>query len=359
MNKRVFVGFGFGAIQGGLFAYEAFRSGNFGRLVIAEVSAPVIDRVRSAGGRYLVKVATQSGLEQHEISGVELLHPERDRQALLSAISEADELCTALPSVAFYAPIAELLAAGLKKPCIIYTAENNNHAAEILETAVRKIRPDLPSCQFLNTVIGKMSGVTEGGFLVEAFNRILITKITLPGFKRGIEVFEEKDDLIPFEEAKLYGHNAAHALLGYLAHDRQCTTMSDAPQDLRNFVQEAFLVESGGALIKRHSGIDPLFSKAGWSQYVDDLMVRMTNPWLQDAVARVIRDPQRKLAWNDRLIGTMRLALDASVEPKRYARGAAAACAHLQGISLDDLWPEPDVPVGRKQQLKEIIAHAI
>ena len=88
-------------------------------------------------------------------------------------------------------------------------------------------------------------------------------------------------------------------------------------------------------------------------------MVRMTNPWLQDAVARVIRDPQRKLAWNDRLIGTMRLALDANIEPKRYARGAAAACAHLQGIYLDDLWPEPDVPVGRKKQLKEIIAHAI
>ena len=204
-----------------------------------------------------------------------------------------------------------------------------------------------------------MSGVTEGGFLVEAFNRILITKITLPAFKRGIDVFEEKEDLLPFEEAKLYGHNAAHALLGYLAHDRQCTLMSDAPHDLRAFVREAFLEESGAALLKRYSGIDPLFSKAGWSHYVDDLMERMTNPWLEDAVARVIRDPQRKLAWNDRLIGTMRLTLDAGVEPKRYARGAAAACAHLEGRSLDDLWSEPDVPPGRKQHLKELIAHAL
>jgi hypothetical protein len=33
MPKRVFVGFGFGAIRGGLFVYEAFRSGNFDRLV--------------------------------------------------------------------------------------------------------------------------------------------------------------------------------------------------------------------------------------------------------------------------------------------------------------------------------------
>ena len=53
--------------------------------------------------------------------------------------------------------------------------------------------------------------------LVEEFNRILISRITLPGFERRIQVFEEKDDLLPFEEAKLYGHNAVHALLGYLA----------------------------------------------------------------------------------------------------------------------------------------------
>jgi len=49
--------------------------------------------------------------------------------------------------------------------------------------------------------------------LVEAFNRILISKtsfgdtLATRGFHRGIEVFEEKPDLLPFEEAKLYGHN--------------------------------------------------------------------------------------------------------------------------------------------------------
>ena len=52
-------------------------------------------------------------------------------------------------------------------------------------------------------------------FLVESFNRILISKINF-SFQRGIQVFEEKKDLLPFEEAKLYGQKATHALAANL-----------------------------------------------------------------------------------------------------------------------------------------------
>lgn len=360
MAGRTFVGFGFGAIQGGLFAYEARRSGNFDRIVIAEVVPATIERVRRAGGAYTVQVATRTSLRTETVPGVELLHPELDRAALLEAIGDASELCTALPSVASFAPVAELLAAGLRTPCVVYTAENHNHAAEILEAAVRRHRSALPPCQFLNTVIGKMSGVGQDGFLVEEFNRILITKVVLPGFRRGIEVFEEKSDLLPFEEAKLYGHNAAHALFGYLAERQGLACLCEADAGLRAFVREAFVEESGPALRRRHAGVDPLFSVEGWRRYVDDLMERMANPWLRDAVARVIRDPARKLAWNDRLVGTMRLALDAGIQPVRFARGAAAARAKLgEGPTLEELWvADPDLPTGRKQQIQELIAHA-
>ena len=37
------------------------------------------------------------------------------------------------------------------------------------------------------------------------------------------------------------------------------------------------------------------------------------------------RDPRRKLAWGDRLFGTMRVALSQAVEPHTLALGAAAA----------------------------------
>ncbi len=378
MKNRTFVGFGFGAIQGGLFLYEAFRSGNFDRLVVAEVLPEVVAALRRSGGRYRVNVATPTGLEVHEVTGLEALNPKdpADRAALVAALGAASEICTALPSVDFYSSVAPLLAEGLRTPAVIYTAENNNHAAELLEAAVRRLQPALPDrYQFLNTVIGKMSGVVAAtdslaaitadlprAFLVEEFNRILITQITLANFQRGIEVFAEKPDLLPFEEAKLYGHNAVHALLGYLAHRRGYSFMSDLANDpeLMRLGREAFLLESGPALIARRGGLDPLFTPAGYQAYAEDLLHRMTNPWLSDAVVRIIRDPRRKLGWQDRLVGTMRLALDAGITPLRFAKGATAAFALLTaeapGTSLDSLWPEPDEPGGRKRILKNLIA---
>jgi mannitol-1-phosphate 5-dehydrogenase len=365
MSKHTFVGFGFGAIQGGLFLYEAQRSGNFDRLVVAEVVPEVVAAIRNAGGRYRVKVATRTGLVTEDVTGVEVFNPNdpADRMLLVDAVSEAHEMATALPSVDFYdkgdASVAAIIADGLarrKTPGVLYAAENHNHAAEILEA---KVGGNHPRFQFLNTVIGKMSGVIGNGasreFLVEEFNRILVSQIALEGFRRGIEVFEEKSDLLPFEEAKLYGHNAVHALLGFLAHEEGCQFVSEASAELQRYAGEAFIAESGRALIAKHAGVDLLFTAKGFEVYARDLLERMVNPWLQDAVARVIRDAARKLGWNDRLIGTMRLALDAAIVPHRFARAAAAAKALLDG-DLETLWPEPDLPPGRKAALLRLIA---
>jgi mannitol-1-phosphate/altronate dehydrogenase len=89
----------------------------------------------------------------------------------------------------------------------------------------------------------------------------------------------------------------------------------------------------------------------------------MTNPYLRDRIERVIRDTPRKLAWDDRLIGTMRLALDAGVTPRRFALGAAAALETLPSAkgaaeALNELWPAPDQPPGRKSQLIHLITEA-
>lgn len=361
---KTFVGIGFGPIQSGLFLLEAYRSGNFDRFVVSEVSTTLVEAVRSSGGTYAINIAETSGIRTSRVQGLEILNPNdrADHTKLVSAIAVADELATALPSVRFFdhgAPSpADLLAQGFQSklksgnetPTVVYAAENHNHAAELLkERVLNKLLPNERTqleelVHFSNTVIGKMSGVVtdtqqirrEGlvphtvrsdyAVLVEQFNRILIDRIMLPGFRRGLDVFEEKRDLLPFEEAKLYGHNAAHALLGFLAHLQGASYMSETRHgDLLPLVKHAFLEESGQALCQRHHGIDPLFTESGWEAYVQDLLLRMTNPFLQDRVDRVIRDPQRKLGWDDRLIGTMRLALRYGVSPQIYALGAAAA----------------------------------
>jgi mannitol-1-phosphate 5-dehydrogenase len=395
-----FVGFGFGPIQAGLMLLEAMESGSFERFVVAEVDQGLVDAVRAAGNSVSVNIAGKTEIRRRRLPGVELFNPrvDADRRALISAIGEATELATAIPSVSLYAAggdasVAALLAEAVTadKQRILYASENNNFAAELLmEDLVKRVpRERLSSLQVLNTVIGKMSGVISSaeemrrlglaplvpGFekcvLVEEFNRILVTRITLAGFVRGIRVFAEKDDLLPFEEAKLYGHNAIHALLGYMAQLRGYEAMSRVREDgeLLSLGRKAFLEESGVALIRKHGGTgDPLFTSAGYQGYADDLLERMTNPFLHDRVDRVIRDPRRKLAWNDRLFGTMRVCMKMGVEPATMALGAAAATAFAlrneQGAGTDPkryltaLWGEEAAGPEREKCLS-LVAEAL
>ena len=381
-GTRTYVGFGFGAIQAGLFLYEAFSSGAFHKLVVAEVRPDVVAAVRESGGFFRVNIARRDHVEQTEVGPVEIEDPasEADRQRLVEAVANAEEISTAVPSVRHYVSagpgsIHRILTAGLQEKvarggprAVIYTAENHNHAAEILEASVMDQFSDdqwesvRSQVRFLNTVIGKMSGTVsdaeeiqtlglstitpkrKDAFLVEVFNRILIPEIRFepvkgrPPFHRGIEAFVEKRDLIPFEEAKLYGHNAIHALAAYLGAVRgvrYIAELRDFPE-VMSFLRAAMVEESGEALIRKYAGVDVLFTPEGYRRYADDLLIRMTNPLLRDTVERVGRDPERKLGWNDRLIGTMRMALREGVKPHRYALGAAAALAMIDPSILTE-----------------------
>ncbi len=358
-NDKTFVGFGFGPIQSALFLYEAYVSKAFARFVVSEIDVDLVKAIRDNGGRYTINIARKDRVDQYTLEGIEMLNPldEADREAIIAAVSASDEMATALPSVNIYSAggensVASLIGAGLNKRCelvptIIYAAENNNHAAEILHENLERVTGLgwLESVQILDTVIGKMSGViTEAdviermglatitpdigrAVLVEEFNQILISDVELEECDRGIDVFVEKDDLMPFEEAKLYGHNAVHALIGYLAEMKGYNTMAEAGHDdvIMDIARQAFIDESGKALIKRHSMLDePLFTQEGYREYVDDLLERMVNPNLNDLVSRVGRDHIRKLGYDDRLFGTMRIALDNKIEPTNLAMGAAA-----------------------------------
>src|ERR1017187_10347686 len=120
-------------------------------------------------------------------------------------------------------------------------------------------------------------------------------------------------------------------MAAYLCSVRGLQFIADLRRDpdLLGFIRDAFLKESGEALIRKHAGVDPLFTSEGYRAYALDLLERMTNPYLQDSVERVGRDPHRKLGWDDRLMGTLRLALHQNIVPRRYAVGTAAALATL------------------------------
>ncbi len=358
-DKKTFVGFGFGPIQTGLFLFEAYNSKNFSRFVVAEIDESLIEAVRKNDGRYTINVARFDKIDTYTLEGIEIYNPQKanERAKLVEAITESDEMATALPSVKIYdaggdASVTSLISKGLlqrkqAKPTIIYTAENHNHAAEILTEKLQNIidNETLNNVQILNTVIGKMSGIISEpnviekmklatitpdipkAVLVEEFNKILISQITLKEYKRGIEVFIEKPDLLPFEEAKLYGHNAIHALIAYLADLKHYETIAQAGTDkqIMEIAKKAFINESGAALIEKYKNFsDELFTDDGYREYAEDLLKRMTNPNLNDLVERVGRDPVRKLGYDDRIYGTMRIALQYNIEPRHLAMGASA-----------------------------------
>ncbi len=401
---HTFVGFGFGPIQAGLFLTEAWLSHNFDRLVVAEVLPDVVAAVRAAGG-FAVNIAHTDSVAVLRVRPVEIYQPqvESERAELVAAVAAAEELATALPSVDFYdrngAPgsVAAIMAAGLRRkaaaggpPAVVYAAENNTQAAHLLRAAVLAHVPldeqaaVLATVQFLDTIIGKMSGapaelndlapVAPGlarAFLVEAFNRILIEQILRPGpawtnFRRGIEVFVEKADLEPFAQAKLYGHNAGHALAAYLGHQLGLTRIDQLAErpDVLNFVRAAMLEESGAPLCRRYAAVDSMFTHAGFRSFADDLVARMVNPYMRDSIARVGRDPARKLAWDDRLTGAMRLAITGGVRPYRYATGAAAALMWLNVPAaewpayLHDLWAVDSPDGALAEQISAEIAGA-
>ena len=369
-----FVGFGFGAIQAGLFLYEAQQSGNFTTLAVADVDKELIHALRANKGFYTVNIAHATHIESVEVGPVQIFDTTNpgEHPALCEAITQASEIATAVPSVKLYTAgaensIASLLAKSLTPDTLVYTAENDTHAAEKLQAAVGN------KAQFVNTVIGKMSRIVTDpeeieakkltlicpglnrAFLVEAFNHIYISDTH--GMPRGLQIFEEQPDLDPFEELKLYGHNAIHAVAAYIGQALACPDMATMPTipNLMLFLRHILQHELGTALLKRYPHTGHPFTTDGIHGYVDDLLQRIVNPYLDDTMERVGRDPQRKLGWNDRLIGALRMCQTEKVPAYGLGIGIALAVKNFAHdntdttILLKELWA-PDAPDTQEQE---------
>ncbi len=368
MGRR-FVGLGFGAIQTGLFLREVQMAGGYAQVSVAMRRRDLVDAVNRAGA-VTVNVAGASGVVAERYGPLVARHlgTAEEIEALKTDLVAANEVSVAVSSVQDYVSdsptsLHRLLAHGIAEKVqgngpklLIYTSENHNHAADILTKAILSALPgDLaPQAetyfQVIDTVIGKMSRIVRDGaeireaclapccdgmeeaFLVEAFKAILMSEVDPSRTSGcGIDAFAQKPDLTPFEHAKLHGHNATHAGLAYVGQRLGLEFVADvlAIPKVHGLFRAAFLEESGAALIACHGGADPLFTPGGYAHYVDDLLARMANPWLRDSCARAGRDVARKLGWDDRLIGTIRLIEAQGLSARRYRMAATAAIDRL------------------------------
>jgi len=144
------------------------------------------------------------------------------------------------------------------------------------------------------------------------------------GFKGDIPQIKNLMPFSPFDyiiKRKIYIHNAGHAILAYLGHLKGYRFIYECIDDATiNHICRFALLESGLALSKEcHIPIEEI------TAHIDDLMRRFGNRALKDTVARVGKDPMRKLSSDDRLIGAAKLAQKHKIVPLYICLGAANA----------------------------------
>ena len=265
----------------------------------------------------------------------------RDDEAAAHAVAEADVAATAVGAAALPA-VAALIARALEQrlredrpPLNVVVCENVLHSGRYLASLVEKHLPDVLHLQlpraagFAAAVVSRMvPRPTEAQrsadpltIPVEPYCILPVDAAAFLGERPAVPGFHYADNIVALEEQKAYTHNAGHSMLAYLGYQRGHTYIWEAIDDqaVRHAV-EAALDETSRALIERH-GFDP----AEQQEHVEDLFRRYANRALGDTIARVARDPIRKLHRDERLIGSARLALEHGITPTAIVDGIVAA----------------------------------
>ena len=141
------------------------------------------------------------------------------------------------------------------------------------------------------------------------------------GEKPEIDGLTFADNLMAYLERKLFTLNSGHAICAYLGYLKGYKTIKDSIADgAIGAIVHAAISESGEGLIKEF-GFDPDVHHA----YVEKIFARYQNPFLEDEVLRVGREPIRKLEAGDRLIKPLVTTASYGLPVDHLIFGAAAA----------------------------------
>jgi mannitol-1-phosphate 5-dehydrogenase len=254
----------------------------------------------------------------------------------VDAVVGADLVCTSVgvervPSLAH--PIAlALTARGAGRPIDIWTVENGDCAPQLereIRELVRPTRLTLPPVGFggaiADVAVAHGSWRATGGspeFVGDAFRTLCVDRRrllngvpALPGV-RGTEAF------LAHLHEKLYVFNAGHAICAYLGWLRRHETIAEAAADpiLRPLIAGSMLEARRALLAARLAIGGDLHAR------VAEALARFADQELADPVARVAREPIRKLAPGDRLLGPAELIRRRTGEvPQYFALAIAAA----------------------------------
>lgn len=344
---RTAIQFGAGNIGRGFIAQLFHESGC--EVVFVDV-APDVVQALNARRAYTIHIVGP-GAQDVPITHVQALNG-RDRDAVAAGVAACEIACTAV-GVGALPHVAPNLAAGLTLrhrrgggPLNILICENLRDASDYLRRLVAAHLPEaergtiLAKTGFVQAVVSRMVplqaephaqaqrrtevGLETGDSLairVEAYKRLPVDAKAIVGALPRIVGVEPVANFEAHVERKLYTHNCAHATIGYLGWPRGLIYGYEALKEptIRAMLNTV-LRETGTALIRKHG-----FAPDEHAAHVADLLERFANVELGDTCFRLARDPIRKLAPDDRLVGAARLCEDQGVTPEALAEVIAEA----------------------------------
>ncbi|HEY3546121.1 MAG TPA: hypothetical protein VGK17_08510 [Propionicimonas sp.] len=310
-----------------------------------DVSTELVAALATAGSYPHVTVGA-TGPVRTVISPVTALDV-RDTGAAVEALVDAELAATsvgarALPAVADTLALAIARRIELGRPPLnVLLAENVHDCEGVVRSLLTERLPALSaatlaaSVGLIETSIGRMIpaaavGPEPGLVVTEAYKLLpydgsaaLGGVLDVPGM-----VWDASVPFSFYGDRKLYVHNLGHcfaANLGLLAGDELVCEAIGRP-DIR-YVVRAAMAESALALAAKYRvSPGPLFD------HVDDLLHRFDNAALGDTTERVVRDPERKLAAGDRLVGALRGALELALPSRHLSLAVASGAVRLLAV---------------------------
>lgn len=336
--KSISVIFGAGNIGRG-FIGQLFSESGY-EVVFVDVDEILINTLNT-NNSYKIRLVDNLVNQEVIISPVRALHSNQIKE-VSEVLANASIAATAVGSRVLPL-IAPLVARGISlrstqkeiKPLNIIICENLKNAGALFREQVNNYLTDQEklfctnNIGFVDTVIGRMvppptpemRAEDPGLILVEPYKELPVDRKGLVGNLPKISNLLVCDDFPGYTARKLYIHNCGHAVLAYLGYLRKHRFGYQALED--PMIQPIFT----RALDEATLGIVAEYNvQAVWLQdHIKDLTYRFANRALGDTVFRLARDPARKLAPQDRLVATARLALKAGIFPKALCWSIAAA----------------------------------
>ncbi|MFJ7975900.1 mannitol-1-phosphate 5-dehydrogenase [Peribacillus sp. JNUCC 23] len=283
--------------------------------------------------KYQVKLATDQK-EAVTIENVSGLNNMRQENEVIEAIKGATYLTTAIgPNI--LPRIAPLIAKGLAarvkendEKIYVIACENQISATDllkgyILENLDEETQANLAGkVYFFNSAVDRIVPIQNNqdslDVLVEPYYEWVVeTSESIPPIE-GMTIVSE---LAPFIERKLFTVNTGHAVIAYLGYLENKSTIDQTLADEKIIKQvQATLGETGAYLIKQY-GLNP----EEHQQYINKIINRFKNAYLNDDVTRVGRSPLRKLGANDRLVRPATEAKKAGLSYTNLTKAIASA----------------------------------